>query len=235
MIKPLFRRQSFRSPDATIARLNRKGIPYMIRKGSECTEILLGDTLIVFTSIANFPRNKLFLFKSVKTDVKKFIERVGTVHLPNEFPVTKFNTDYPYDRSIGIDVNHAYWRIAYIKGIISEKTYNNGLSEDCKALRLATLSVLGREKKFVPVNIEGGTEDVVQVLDPEHLKIFRYIRLVCYDMMNTIAKKLGNDFDCWKTDCIYFHDTPENRKIIIDYFERKKMTYKILDYFDDGK
>lgn len=235
MDKPLERKQKFGSPDKFINRLNRKEIPYMIRKGSECTEIRLGYILYVFTSTANFPRNKLHLFKNVKTDVKKFIERVGTVNLPNEFPVTKFNTDYPYDRSIGIDVNHAYWRIAYIKGIISQKTYDNGLTEDCKALRLATLSVLGREKKFVPVNIEGGTEDVVQVLDPEHLKIFKYIRLVCYDMMNTIAKKLGEDFDCWKTDCIYFYDTPENRKTVIDYFDRKKMTYKILDHFDDEK
>ena len=54
-------------------------------------------------------------------------------------------------------------------------------------------------------------------------------------MMNNVAAKLGPDFDCWKTDCIYFHDSEKNRKLVTDYFDKKEMPYKILDYFEDEK
>ena len=63
-------------------------------------------------------------------------------------------------------------------------------------------------------------------------KIFKYIRLVCFNMMHDLSKKLGPDFDCWKTDCIYYRDTPENRKLVQDYFIIKNMDFKQLDFFE---
>lgn len=244
----IFRKQKFGDPKPMLERLKNRKIPHSVRLGSECTEVLVYDRLFTFTSTKNFPRAKLFLFNSVKRDVIKWLKNKQSLELPIEFPVTKFNPDYPYnDVPIGIDLNHAYWRIAYIKGIISEKTYNHGLHGDCKALRLSTLSVLGREKSF---EVYGNVETIVdgnpvseykliekKITQKENLlqrAVFKYIRLVCYDMMHTVSMKLGPDFDCWKTDCIYFHDTKENRKIVTDYFNRKKMTYKFLDYDEDN-
>jgi len=234
MQEVVFRRQRFGNPQHLINRLISKKIKFALRKSSECTQIQIGDTLFTYTSQANFPRNKLFLFNLVKRDVVKWIGKKTTLELPNEFPVTKYNESYPYDRSIGIDLNHAYWRIAYNQGMISEKTYKHGLDPECKALRLATLSVLGRNKEFEiyeeGVLVDKETRQQTNLVQKE---VFKYIRLVCFDMMNTISRKLGNDFDAWKTDCIYFYDTPENRKKVTDFFDKKNMTYKILDYFEE--
>lgn len=236
----LFRYRRKGSPERMINRLKKNGIRFSVRHGSECTEIVVDDSLFTFTSDANFPVQKLFLFSHVKRDVKKWLSGKTTIEMPNEFPVTEFNPNFDDNCTIcGIDLNHAYWRLAYLKGIINEKTYNYGLEEptketkgNIKALRLATLSILGREKSFEIW--ENGTlveKEITQPLDPLQQMVFKYIRLMCYDLMNNVAKKLGKDFDCWKTDCIYFKDTPENRKIVCDYFDRKNMPYKILDYF----
>lgn len=226
------RRQKYGDPYKMINRLDSKNFPYKLRLGSECTEILFYDTLFVFTSTKNFPRKKLFLFNLVKKDVQKFIKKYGNVELPVNYSSTYYNLNYEHERSIGIDLNHAYWRIAYVKGLISQKTYDYGLHPECKALRLATLSVLGREKKFVDKNVENPKEYIVQEFSKPLNDVFKYIRLVCFSMMNSLANKLGPDFDCWRTDCIYFHDTPINRKVVTDYFDKKNMPYKILDYFE---
>jgi hypothetical protein len=39
---------------------------------------------------------------------------------------------------------------------------------------------------------------------------------------------LKDDFESWKTDCIYYRDTPENRKIVHNYFEEREMLFKQL-------
>jgi hypothetical protein len=52
----------------------------------------------------------------------------------------------------------------------------------------------------------------------------------CFEYMNEAAEMLGNDFDCWKTDCIYFLDTPENRDKMHKLFTSKGLTYKLLEY-----
>lgn len=228
----VFRTHKRKSPDSIIKRLNDKNLPYKIRLGSECTEIIFYDRLMVYTSTKNFPQKKLFLFVHVLKDVKKFIANFGPVTLPVERFSTRYNLEYKYSQSVGFDINHAYWRIAYIKGIISERTYNHGLDKDCKAIRLAALSILGREKKFIDVNVENPKVYITQHFNKNLNDVFKYIRLVCFDMMNSLAKKLGDEFDCWRTDCIYFNDTPENRQIVKDYFEQKQMTFKVLDYFE---
>ena len=35
-------------------------------------------------------------------------------------------------------------------------------------------------------------------------------------------------FESWKTDCIYYRDTPENRQIVHNYFEEREMLFKQL-------
>jgi hypothetical protein len=228
------RKQRYTNPDRMIKRLDSKKLPYKLRKGSECTEILLYDTLFVFTSTKNFPQKKLFLFNLVKRNVQKYIMENGSVKLPEVNLSTRYNLDYAYETSIGIDLNHAYWRIAYVKGFINKKTYEYGLDPDCKAIRLATLSVLGREKKFIEINTDKPKEYIVQKFDKTLNDVFKYIRLECFYMMNSLAKKLGDQFDCWKTDCIYFNDTPENRLLVTNYFNQKNMTYKVLDFFESN-
>lgn len=249
MDKPTSRRQKFGSPDAMITRLKARHeklvdanpdyyFNFYVRYGTECTEVVLGDTCFAYTSTKNFPREKLFLFNMVKHNADKWLKDKEDVYFPPEKNSFYKNLNYEdrNDKLVGIDLNHAYWRIAYVKGIINAKTYLHGLDEkvNVKALRLATLSVLGRQKKFIEYrNGVEFTEHIVQDEDQKRKKVFKYIRLVCFNMMHEISKQLKGDFESWKTDCIYFRDTPENRKLVFSYFDKKRMEYKILDYYPE--
>lgn len=233
----VFKYQRFGDPTKMINRLLKNGAHFFVRRSSDCSEIIVGDTLFTFTTTRNFPRGKLFLFQMVKKDVLKWIAGRDNIDMPPEFEATRYN--YDYDDSYGIiagtDLNHAYWRIALQRGIIRQETYEKGLGGDCKALRLATLSVLGRPKTFVEYKDgERVDEHVSQATDIMLKQVFKYIRLVCFNMMHDLAVRLGDDFECWKTDCIYYRDTPENRKLVHDFFIKRSMDFKQLeDYADE--
>jgi hypothetical protein len=58
--------------------------------------------------------------------------------------------------------------------------------------------------------------------------VYADIRFSCFYMMYELSVMLGEDFDCWRTDCIYYRDTPENRKTVQDYFDEREMLWKQL-------
>jgi hypothetical protein len=43
-----------------------------------------------------------------------------------------------------------------------------------------------------------------------------------------MASMLGEDFICYKTDCIYYKDTPKNREIVQVYLDSVDMEWKQL-------
>lgn len=211
--------------------IDRK-LTFSVRKASECTEILLDDKHIVFASQNNFPKKKIYLFNNVKKQVTKWLKE-NVVFLPEDINSIKYNYDYDTDEGTmcGTDLNHAYWRIAYLYGMINEKTYLSGLDTECKALRLATLSVLGREKKFD--NYEDGKMKESYIYQKENVdlkNVFKFIRLTCFSFMKEASELLGDDFFAWKTDCIYYRESLTNIKKVEEYFNKYDLTYKQLGY-----
>ena len=221
-----------KNADKFLKDLNQKGVSYSIREGSEMTEIYVDDTHYIYASDENFPKGKIYLFNVVKIDAERFLKN-NKFKVPKEVNSVHYNYDFDLETNTltGTDLNHAYWRIAYLMGVISEKTYIRGLSKDCKSLRLATLSVLGREKKFDKYeNGELISSFVYKEQNPLLKDLYKTIRLYCYHYMQDASKLLGDDFFCWKTDCIYYKDTEENKKKVRGFFESKNLTYKQLGY-----
>ena len=167
----------------------------------------------------------------VQSDVNKFLKINPYIDIPPKVNTIEYN--YKYNDDIGkitaTDLDHAFWRIAYVKGYITKKTYEKGLPSIGKAIRLASLSVLGRGKKFDKY-VDGVFKEKIEVKksDTTLQKVYVDIRYSCYYMMYELSQLLGEDFDCWKTDCIYYRDTPENRKIVHNYFEEREMLFKQL-------
>tara|TARA_B100000497_G_scaffold13947_1_gene16061 strand:- start:12 stop:713 length:702 start_codon:yes stop_codon:yes gene_type:complete len=220
------------SADSYVKDLINSKLSFQVRRASECTEIILDDKHIVFASQSNFPKKKIYLFNSVKQQVSKWLKE-NVVFLPEEIKSIRYNYDYDTDEGTmcGTDLNHAYWRIAYLYGMINEKTYIAGLDTECKALRLATLSVLGREKKFD--NYEKGEIKESYVYQKENVdlkNVFKFIRLTCFSFMKEASDLLGDDFFAWKTDCIYYRENLKNIKMVQDYFDQYNLTYKQLGY-----
>lgn len=234
ILKDLPRKYKKVKIDRTLENLKVNEIDFYLRKGTECNELIYENQHRVYTSGSkNFPNDKVFLFNLVQQDCKKFLAKNPFIDLPPKVNVSEYNYDYDHDKGVitGTDLDHAYWRIAYVKGYISKKTYDYGLDDRAKALRLATLSVLGREKAYDKY-VKGVFKEtvVLKKKDEQLQKVYKDIRFSCYYMMYELSQMLGEDFDSWKTDCIYYRDTPANRALVQGYFEEREMMFKQLVY-----
>jgi hypothetical protein len=231
-INPLVTRMGLGKPDNLIKVLNERKIDYLMRRTTESTTIIFSDTKFIFPHNTYFRAGKLFLFKMVKNDVVKWVGDRKSIKPPPKHDPSYYNIDYDdsYGSIVAVDLNHAYWRIAFSYGIISENTYLKGLDPKCKAIRLAALSVLGKKREFI--RYMGGEIVETKTLREENkalLGVYTYIRLFCYQMMYDMSKMLGDDFDCWRTDCIYFRKTKKNIKMITKYLGERNFSFKMTD------
>ena len=231
------------SCDRFLNRLIKNKASFLVKRGVEIDQIIFGDTHYLYkTPNNNFPLNKLFLFNLVNDDVKKFINENPFIDLPPQQPTQFYNLDYDegFGTITGTDLDHAYWRIAYVKGYISQKTYKKGLKDDdAKNIRLATLGNLGGEQKFDKYENGVFIKTVIKKRENKAMKkVYNDIRYSCFYMMFQLSILLKDDFESWATDCIYYRDSIENRKIVHDYFEMhnmpfKQLTFNTMDFFEE--
>jgi hypothetical protein len=209
-----------------------EGNGYM-RSGNFSSEIVWDGNSYMFPSKGKFKSytKGLFLFNMVRKDAKNFLKSGGLVNLPKRYPVNEYNDNFDkfeYGMT-GTDLNHAYWRIALNLGIITKNTYLRGLDDDFKVVRLSALSTLGKGKDYFVIKDGKITDEVVKIgYNDDMDNLYKAIRYSCFEYMQTIKKMLGKDFICYRTDCVYYVDTKENRKMVRDYFKKENMTYKQL-------
>jgi hypothetical protein len=174
----------------------------------------------------------MFLFGMVRKDAKNYLKKNPEIKLPKKYGQIEYNgklDEERFGKITGTDLNHAYWRIAYNLGILSDMTYYKGLKDDFKEVRLAALSTLGATKRYQKIKDGILIDDYYVIAGDEKLQqIYKLIRYTCYRYMNQVKKILGIDFLCYKTDCIYYIDTKENRKKVRDFFEEKDLLMKQL-------
>ena len=213
----------------------------LIKKGVFTDEIVWGAFSYIIPRMTkkkqgNFKKG-MFLFGMVKKDVKIYLEN-NVVRLPNRYGQIEYNEDVEIEedeRITGTDLNHAYWRIAYNFGIISESTYYNGLKKDeYKVTRLTALSILGRRKVYQKIENGEVLDEYVEYPENEQLKsIFTFIRTYAYFVMHEISERLGYQFESYNTDCVYYRVTVENRKLVSSYLDEQRLLYKWLTYTSD--
>ena len=206
----------------------------LYRKGNFSTEIVWGKRNFMFPVKKKDDlgmKKGMFLFSMVRRDALNLLKGGKEVKVPTKYPVNE--TNHKFDklgyRITATDLNHAYWRIAFNLGIINKKTYEMGLSDELKVVRLAALSTLGASKNYAVIRDGEITEEIVKLGGNEELQnLYKAIRYNCYRMMQDLKRLLKNDFISYKTDCIYYLDTPDNRKMVREYCKANKMTYKQL-------
>jgi hypothetical protein len=206
-----------------------------IKDGTFSTEIVWGKKSFVFSNqgkrdTTNF-RKGMFLFSMVRRDAAKFL-KTQKFKIPKKYKSVIYNEENRVDLNANMtatDLNHAYWRIAYNLGIISDNTYIKGLPDKFKQIRLAALSTMGRKKQYSIIKNGEITDDVLIIEGDENLaEVYTLIRYTCFKYMNDVRKLLGKDFLCYRTDCIYYLDTVENREKVMQYFSKKELFVKQL-------
>lgn len=223
------------SEDFIFKRMVEEKANGLIKRGTFTNEIVWGNNSYIFPCMDKKKqmafKKGMFLFGMVRKDVKEYL-KTNTIKLPTKYAQIEYNKELNEDlfgKITATDLNHAYWRIAYNLGIITDKTYTKGLNDDFKAVRLASLSTMGANKKYQKIK-DGKLLDEYKVFygDDKLKDVYKLIRLTCYKYMNQVKKKLGRDFLCYKTDCIYYIDTQYNRKIVKDFFKEKDLYMKQL-------
>ena len=228
------------NPIAIRNKLMRSGRDFIYRETKYMTQIVFNGVETIYRSRdkESFPTNKLFIFKNVKNDVQRFLNENPDWELQEtKYPVN--HTNYEYDDSYGMvtgtDIQSAYWTIAKQMGAISEKTWERASGSEWKVIRLASLAVLGRSVAYHEYKNGKKQKDpvVIENNDARIRDVYREIRYKCYAMMNEIAELLGNDYEAYRTDCIYYRDTPENRKLVYEFLDERGFNYKQLIYEEE--
>jgi hypothetical protein len=164
----------------------------------------------------------LFLFRLVKIDVLKYLSENGITPL-DKLPTNFKNENFDSSKSIvGIDLDNAYWSIAYRKGYISENTYLKGIEKkEYKVARLSALSTLGKERTY-RVYEAGKWKSVEKKQQVDNLvDVYNDIRYTTFALMSEIANELQDDFHSWKTDCIFC----TNNELIINKVKSIILSY----------
>lgn len=206
---------------------------FKVRKSPNIIEIITSTGQKLYQHRNERFKEGLYLFNMVKKDVEKYLDKNGLIEPFDELPVNFSNTNYDYDKNIiGMDINNAYWSVAYLKGYITKKTYDKGLEQKdgMKSIRLSCLSTLGKSRMYQVYEngIYVGEEQINN--DSDLQDVYNDIRYSTYGVMNEIAEELGDDFCCWKTDCIFFYDTEENIGLVKDIIESYGLSCKIEEH-----
>lgn len=149
------------------------------------------------------------LFAQVQKSVNKFIvdANFDIEKVEDNFKSTKTNKDKWNRIENGevfwyIDINHCYWRIAFLKGYISEKLYKNTLAKsDLKIERNMSLAMIFAPKKR-KYYIQG--EFVVEISEEKTLwrTLYNNIRFTAYNLMGECMELSGDSFISYRTDGI---------------------------------
>lgn len=215
-----------------MARIKQSKKNAYFRKGSYSTEIIWGDRRFFFPAKKQngSAYSDMWIFRSVMQDAKRYIgdKQISPIE---RHPVNFWSKTVVKNKAkiTATDVNHAYWRIAYMNGYISGRTYEKGLLIQEKTIRLAALANLASAKQyFIIENGEVTKKSVTLRFDATLQCLYNNIRYECYGHMMNIAKLLGNQFICYKTDCIYYLDNKKNRELVQSYMDSVGFDWKQL-------
>lgn len=219
-----------------IDRLIKQKKDFYVRETNFITIVVADNIELIYPNLGDnkFPPQQLWLFHRVKVDAENFLKNNSKWKMPKKFPtnVTNYDYDDSYGEITGTDINGAYWQIAYNEGYISENTYKKANGDEYKRTRLAALAILGRNiayQKYTKGIVEP-KKKIFQFNQLEVHLVYKAIRFKCFEIMQKLAKMLGEDFEAYRTDCIYYRDTDINRAKVHKFLEKKGFSYKQLVY-----
>ena len=188
----------------------------------------------------------IHLVQMVKREINQYIEKYGIPQkakmAAEERPsIQCFNPEGIY-KVIGkpvsaLDLNHCYWRSAYLLGYISESLYAKGVKSGHKKAMLVSIGSLNSLPLIQHYNgdkVEFKTFDYE--MNGKYAPFYWHIISKVRDLMMEVYKALGNDMYMWLTDCAFVHPSRVNelREIYDKYGFPSK--YNECDYISaNGK
>ena len=101
-----------------------------------------------------------------------------------------------------IDLRHAYWRIASLKGYISEQLYLDHVDEDSKLYRnMALACTVAHTKRTYYVN--GKPEYEISEVCLPFETMYENIRHTCYNAVGDVQRELSGQVFAYRTDAVF--------------------------------
>jgi hypothetical protein len=183
----------------------------------------------------NLSKDILSLFSQVASSANRYIVKNNftiPVIKQNNSPVfinhALYNSMAEGEMFLYIDINHCYWRIAYLQGIISEKFYKRVLkNKNLKIYRNMALACLiaTKSKSYY---IKGEHKLTVTEVKQQHNQIYQNIRFTAYNLLGEVRNKIGDDnLIGYRTDAILCKKEVAKKVGYIIF--KNNFTFKVLE------
>lgn len=165
--------------------------------GSVETKVIFSDNEISFSTLG--------FIRSVKADFNK-----SNVDLPKVDPSQIYYffcsdslVDGTYEDVIEVDINKAYWELAFRNKIISQDIYEKGLKVD-KMDRLISFGSLATKRNIYNYNENSGLYDYIgQEFSESGRNAFFYVCAQLGDIMNSAMQEIGANFLFYWVDAFF--------------------------------
>lgn len=223
---------------------NEPGKPVYIDQKRDNKVIRVGKQAVAMTNdkinktgeVSKMPPNGLRLIKLVKSCFTQYIlahlddlildEKTGQYTFP---AILRYNSSVYDNRPLYeslpvgetvylIDLKHAYWRIAYLKGYISEGLYLSHItSQESKLYRNMALACTLAQRKRTYFNENGEIAREIEEACIIYQTMYDNVRHTCYNAMGDVYRELPGRVLSFRTDGVL---------VISDGLEKaKKMLY----------
>lgn len=229
---------SYSSLNAYLQNVAYGGRAYRIMQRHSSAKVFVGTNLIMRgDSKPKKPQSKitgaqLNLFAQVQKNVEKYIiakqndiEKVnlnynrGSVNNRELWQKLRIGQEFYY-----LDANHCFWRIAYLKGYITEALYQRANdNKDLKQTRNKALSCITSPTKMSYFNNEG--KAIYTIVESRNLyqQIYDNIRFTSYNIVAEIYHKLPGTAIGYRIDAVIV--LKEGLQQVKDFFEHHGLPY----------
>jgi hypothetical protein len=131
------------------------------------------------------------------------IEKIKQVHPAVAVSRKKYRLMKDGAKFYYVDINHCFWRIAFLKGYIGEKLYEKWANEqgELKTFRNMSLGCI-KASEGRTYYIRGVRSYEIEEDKTLQCTIYDNIRFTCYNFLGEISKEVGDNFIAYKTDGI---------------------------------
>lgn len=199
--------------------LKKDKIPFQIISTTLTIKIFSERGNYVYMPGDRIPKRELYFINKVKRHVENT--------LPKDFIFNRPNIDYyhfgdckpgeVYKNCFEIDINSAYWFLAYKHGFISKQLFEEGCNKEkiSKKTRLASLGVLA--KKTREHNFDGKEFEVGEEKRSFTEGVFFFVAAEVGNILKRLSLSVGKSFIFFWVDAIFVKDDASYQFLLSEF------------------
>ncbi len=199
--------------------LKKEGVPFKMEATTLTIKIYSERGNYVYMPGDRIPKRELYFINKVKRHVEKTLRKdfyfdrqdISYYHFGNCKPGEVFKNCFE------IDINSAYWYLAFKNGFISKEIFEEGCNKNkiSKKTRLASLGVLA--KKTREFNYNGKIWKPGKVTKSFTEGVFFFVAAEVGNILRRLSLLVGNQFIFFWVDAIFVKDDASYQLLISEF------------------